>query len=130
MRRRCCALFAAVAMIFAAPAPAAQPPIQTAEWALYKSRFLDSSGRIVDNANGNISHSEGQGYGLLLSYLANSPADFEQIWYFTQTQLLLRNDGLAAWKWDPDEDPHVTDTNNATDGDIRPCRKFFRLTRC
>lgn len=118
MRQRFCALFAAVAMVFAGPAPAAQPPIQTAEWALYKSRFLDVSGRIVDNANGNISHSEGQGYGLLLAYLANSPADFEQIWYFTQTELLLRDDGLAVWKWNPQEDPHVTDTNNATDGDI------------
>lgn len=118
MRRRCCALFAAVAMVFAGPAPAAQPPIRTEEWALYKSRFLDVSGRIVDNANGDISHSEGQGYGLLLAYLANSPADFEQIWYFTQTELLLRDDGLAVWKWNPQEEPRVTDTNNATDGDI------------
>lgn len=116
MRR--CALFAVIAMVFAGPSPAAQPPIQTAEWMLYKSRFLDASGRIVDNANGNISHSEGQGYGLLLAYLANSPADFEQIWYFTRTELLLRDDGLAVWKWNPQEDPHVTDTNNATDGDI------------
>lgn len=87
-------------------------------WADYKSKFLDPSGRIVDNANGNISHSEGQGYGLLLAYLANSPADFEQIWYFTRTELLVRDDGLAVWKWDPATTPHVADVNNASDGDL------------
>ncbi|MFS8110104.1 glycosyl hydrolase family 8 [Rhizobium jaguaris] len=87
-------------------------------WAAYKAKFLDATGRIVDNGNGNISHSEGQGYGLLLAYLSNSPADFEQIWYFTRTELLLRDDGLAAWKWDPAVTPHVTDTNNASDGDM------------
>jgi endoglucanase len=100
------------------PAPAQQPRISSEAWAAYKAKFLDPSGRIVDNGNGNISHSEGQGYGLLLAYLAASPADFEQIWYFTRTELLLRNDGLAVWKWDPSATPHVTDTNNASDGDI------------
>lgn len=100
------------------PAYAQQPRISGEAWTAYKTKFLDPSGRIVDNGNGNISHSEGQGYGLLLAYLAASPADFEQIWYFTRTELLLRNDGLAVWKWDPSATPHVTDTNNASDGDI------------
>lgn len=100
------------------PASAQQPRISGEAWTAYKAKFLDPSGRIVDNGNGNISHSEGQGYGLLLAYLAGSPADFEQIWYFTRTELLLRNDGLAVWKWDPSATPHVTDTNNASDGDI------------
>ncbi len=100
------------------PASAQQPRISSEAWAAYKAKFLDPSGRIVDNGNGNISHSEGQGYGLLLAYLAASPADFEQIWYFTRTELLLRNDGLAVWKWDPSANPHVTDANNASDGDI------------
>ncbi|MDE1996441.1 MAG: endoglucanase, partial [Rhizobiaceae bacterium] len=87
-------------------------------WAAYKAKFLDASGRIIDNGNGNVSHSEGQGYGMLLAYLSNSPADFEQIWYFTRTELLLRDDGLAVWKWDPAATPHVSDTNNASDGDL------------
>ncbi|MBB3310833.1 endoglucanase [Rhizobium sp. BK196] len=100
------------------PASAQQPRISGEAWAAYKAKFLDPSGRIIDNGNGNISHSEGQGYGLLLAYLAARPADFEQIWYFTRTELLLRNDGLAVWKWDPSATPHVTDTNNASDGDI------------
>lgn len=99
-------------------AAAQQPYVQSEFWSAYKARFLDESGRIVDNANGDISHSEGQGYGLLLSFLADSPADFEHIWSFTRTELLVRDDGLAAWKWDPAASPHVTDSNNATDGDI------------
>lgn len=100
------------------PAVAQQGMINAGAWSAYKAKFLDASGRIVDNGNGNISHSEGQGYGMLLAYLSASPADFEQIWYFTRTELLLRDDGLAVWKWDPNVKPHVTDTNNASDGDM------------
>lgn len=100
------------------PLMAQRASIDPQAWAAYKAKFLDADGRIVDNGNDNISHSEGQGYGLLLAYLSNSPADFEQIWYFTRTELLLRDDGLAAWKWDPAATPHVADTNNASDGDM------------
>lgn len=88
------------------------------DWAAYKAKFLDGDGRIIDNGNGDISHSEGQGYGLILAYLANNQADFEQIWSFTRTELLLRDDGLAVWKWDPKAKPHVIDSNNASDGDL------------
>lgn len=87
-------------------------------WGVYKARFVEDSGRVIDDANGNISHSEGQGYGLLLAYLADQPADFDLIWSFTRTELLLRDDGLAVWKWDPNASPHVSDVNNASDGDI------------
>lgn len=101
------------------PQPAlADEAITAKEWALYREKFLDPTGRIVDNANGNISHSEGQGYGLLLSYLAENRGDFDRVWAFTRTEMLLRDDGLAAWKWDPAAAPHVTDANNATDGDL------------
>lgn len=95
-----------------------QQHIEPAAWDAYKAKFLDPRGRIVDDGNGNISHSEGQGYGLLLAYLAGDRADFALIWSFTRTELLIRNDGLAAWKWSPAAKPHVTDINNATDGDI------------
>lgn len=92
--------------------------LPTDVWAVYRSHFIDQSGRVVDTGNGGISHSEGQGYGLLLALLANDRATFEQIWTFTLTELLIRDDGLAAWKWDPNATPHITDINNATDGDI------------
>ncbi|MBD8687417.1 MULTISPECIES: glycosyl hydrolase family 8 [unclassified Rhizobium] len=105
-----------VMMLF--PAHAAAASITQADWSAYKTAFLDPAGRIVDTGNKGISHSEGQGYGMWLAVLADSPADFELIWSFTRTELLVRDDGLAAWKWDPATEPHIADINNATDGDI------------
>ncbi|MEO9340864.1 glycosyl hydrolase family 8 [Mesorhizobium sp. SB112] len=102
----------------ASAASAQSGTINPADWAAYKSRFIDEGGRVIDDANAHISHSEGQGYGLLLSYLADNRADFDLIWSFTRTEFMLRDDGLAVWKWDPSATPHVTDANNASDGDI------------
>lgn len=103
-------------MFFASGAKAAS--VTPEDWSAYKAAFLDPAGRIIDTGNNNISHSEGQGYGMWLAVLADNPADFELIWSFTRTELIVRDDGLAAWKWDPQTEPHISDINNATDGDI------------
>lgn len=111
-------LIAAMAIASATTVLGAQPgSVSVDEWAAYRSAFV-SDGRVVDTANGDISHSEGQGYGLLLSYLADEPDDFADIWAFTRDELMVRDDGLVAWKWDPQASPHITDSNNASDGDI------------
>jgi endo-1,4-beta-D-glucanase Y len=86
-------------------------------WRQYKDRFVTSEGRVVDNANGGISHSEGQGYAMLIAERLDDRPTFEAIWQWTQGNLLIRGDGLAAWRWTP-QAPHVADHNNATDGDI------------
>jgi endoglucanase len=112
------ALGAALSLALPAAAQSASGTVAAADWDAYRAHFLDVSGRIVDDGNGGISHSEGQGYGLLLSYLADDAASFDQIWSFTRAELMIRDDGLAAWRWEPDATPHVTDVNNATDGDI------------
>lgn len=88
-----------------------------AAWEAYASRFLSPEGRIVDNGNAGISHSEGQGYGLLLAAKAGDAKRFETLWRWTQRTLMVRQDGLAAWKWDP-AGKGVVDPNNATDGDV------------
>ena len=88
-----------------------------AEWAAYAASFITPDGRVVDNANGNVSHSEGQGYGLLLARIANDPERFQAIWHWTERHLKVRPDHLLSWKWDPAKGA-VTDTNTATDGDI------------
>lgn len=88
-----------------------------AEWRSYADRFIAADGRVVDNANGGVSHSEGQGYGLLLAARAGDAERFDRLWRWTAAHLMIRPDGLAAWKWDPAAGK-VTDTNNATDGDI------------
>ena len=96
----------------------AAPVITSEEWQSYLTAFVSAEGRVIDTGNGNISHSEGQGYGLILAALAEDRVGFERILSFTKSDLLVREDGLAAWRWEPDADPHVTDTNNATDGDM------------
>ncbi|NDV86730.1 endoglucanase [Aurantimonas aggregata] len=113
------ALAAAFAALTATTTMAdAQASIRTADWTAYQQSFIAPDGRVIDDGNGNISHSESQGYGLLLATLADDMAAFDLIWSFTRTELLLRDDGLSVWKWDPAATPHVTDPNNATDGDI------------
>jgi endoglucanase len=128
MAKRLASLLTACALAFlpVAHALAAQPAGQTefvpqdyvvGAWWLYKSEFL-ADGRIIDRSNGNISHSEGQGYGMLLAAAADDRDSFDAIWNWTHKELYVRGDNLAAWKWDPDANPHVSDQNNATDGDL------------
>jgi len=87
-------------------------------WQAYKQRFVTQSGRVIDTANGQISHSEGQGYGMLLAVAANDRPTFERIWGWTRANLMVRDDQLLAWRWTPGQRPAITDMNNATDGDV------------
>jgi endoglucanase len=87
-------------------------------WADYKARFLSDDGRIIDNANNRISHSEGQGYGMLLALAASDQTSFEAIYAFAKDTLQVRKDRLFSWKYIPDGANKVPDRNNATDGDI------------
>jgi endoglucanase len=87
-------------------------------WIAYKQRFVTATGRVIDTANGQISHSEGQGYGMLLAVAANDRPAFERIWGWTRANLMVRDDQLIAWRWTPGQRPPITDMNNATDGDI------------
>jgi endoglucanase len=89
----------------------------SALWTAYRTRFLDKTGRIIDTGNGRASHSEGQGYGMLLAVAAADRSSFDAIWSWTKANLLVRQDRLAAWRWNPDTE-RVEDKNNATDGDV------------
>ncbi len=87
-------------------------------WPAYRDRFIKGSGRVVDNANKNISHSEGQGFALLMAVAAEDRETFARIWAFTKKELMVRDDNLVAWRWAPGFGRNVTDKNNATDGDL------------
>lgn len=108
-------------LVEAAPAleiQSAKPGTLSAEqWQPWRDRFVGADGGVVDDVN-QISHSEGQGYGQLLAVLAQDRATFARIWSFTRIQLLVRDDGLAAWRWDAKSTPHITDINDASDGDV------------
>jgi len=90
----------------------------TGEWARFKSLYLAPDGRIVDTGNGGISHSEGQGYGLLFAVAGDDPASFDLILGWTSRVLKRPDDALHAWRYVPGAANPVSDLNNATDGDL------------
>lgn len=96
------------------PTPSGAAPVS---WAGFGARFLDPSGRVIDNGNKGISHSEGQGYGMVMAAFAGDRQGFTRMWDWTRATL-LRPEGLLAWRYDPAATPPVNDPNNATDGDI------------
>lgn len=88
-------------------------------WNAFKDAYVTADGRVIDDANGGISHSEGQGYGMLLAAEYRDLSTFSVLWKWTRENLAVREDGLFAWKWDPSRPASpITDPNNATDGDL------------
>jgi endoglucanase len=88
------------------------------DWPSFKASFLDPSGRVVDNGNGGVSHSEGQSYGLLLAVWNDDQPIFDTIWKWTESTLAHQDMALFSWRYDPRAAIPVNDPNNATDGDI------------
>jgi len=88
------------------------------DWQAYKSRFIASEGRVIDSGNGGISHSEGQGYGMLLAVAHNDRETFQTLWQWTQSNLQVRKDKLFIWRRRPNIDLKAEDPNNASDGDM------------
>jgi endoglucanase len=89
-------------------------------WDYYKAHFISSDGRVIDYHHNRISHSEGQGYGLLLALGNNDKSTFQAIHDWTQSNLKVRQDALFAWSWGKriTGEWGVIDYNNATDGDL------------
>jgi endoglucanase len=98
-------------------ANAGQATIAT-EWQAFKDRFLMPDGRIIDTGNGGISHSEGQGWGMLFAGAANDQDSFDRIFAWTASHLARPDDALHIWRYDPSAANPTEDTNNAADGDI------------
>ncbi|MGH8045958.1 MAG: glycosyl hydrolase family 8 [Chthoniobacterales bacterium] len=102
------------------------------DWRLFKKRFLAPEGRIMDDENGGISHSEGQGYGMLLAVAFRDREAFDRIWTWTSKNLKRHDDYLFSWKWTPGADGKpgaVGDSNNATDGDLLIAWALLRAHR-
>ncbi|MFD1913071.1 glycosyl hydrolase family 8 [Halodurantibacterium flavum] len=92
-------------------------PLQQS-WQAWKARYMTPEGRVIDDAQDDASHSEGQGYGLTLAVTFGDQDAFARIYEWTETNLTLRQDPLLAWRWHPDTYPPVPDRNNASDGDL------------
>lgn len=86
------------------------------DWRVFKQQFVDQQGRVIDAGQGNASHSEGQGFAMLLAVHHDDRTSFDHLWTWTQQHLQVRDDSLLAWRWDPQLG--VVDKNNASDADL------------
>ena len=84
-----------------------------AEWIIFKTRFITRDGRVVDTGNGGVSHSEGQGWGMLLAQRMNDHRTFRLIQAWTHATLRRPGDALHGWRYRPGVG---VDVNSATDG--------------
>ncbi|HCH49967.1 MAG TPA: endoglucanase [Proteus sp.] len=98
--------------------PTSQAVETAAGWQQFKARYITDAGRVIDSANQNISHSEGQGYGMLMAVMSNDRETFTKLWHWTRTSLYRGDLGLFKWRYEPENSEHTPDPNNATDGDI------------
>src|SRR5690606_15934360 len=79
--------------------------------------------------NGNTSHSEGQGWALLMAEAHNDRATFDRVLAWTGRSLKRPYDSLHAWRWVPNQPRPVDDGNNATDRDTFIPRPLLRASR-
>lgn len=98
-------------------------------WQAWKTGYLLPDGRVVDRLQQNASHSEGQGYGLLLATEFNDADAFARMFAWTEANLAIRPDALLAWRWLPNTALPVPDTNNASDGDLFYAWALVRASR-
>lgn len=87
-------------------------------WDDYKAKYLAQDGAIIDTGNGNMSHTEGQSYGLTFALAYNDKEAFARILKWTDDNLADPVSGLYCWAYRRDGGDPVADKNNATDGDL------------
>jgi endo-1,4-beta-D-glucanase Y len=86
-------------------------------------------GRVIDPENGGVSHSEGQGWTMLLAEAHDDRRTFDRAWTWTQAHLVREKAPLLAWRYDPRTQPNVVDQNDAADGDVYAAWALLRAGR-
>lgn len=106
------------------------------DWKGYKDSHIQSDGRIIDQHDGNITHSEGIGYAMFFAVSMNDLKTYTLLEEWLENNLPQNSSGLYPWKWGNDGHGNwkVLDTNNATDGDLwiafarlKASKKFNRM---
>ena len=87
-------------------------------WASFRNKHIAPEGRVIDNGNNGISHSEGQGYAMVLAERANDRETFDKLLAWSEVNLARDDMALFSWRYDPSLAIPVSDRNNASDGDI------------
>ncbi len=100
------------------PVPPPMADLDPALWHDYREAFITGDGRVIDVGNGGVSHTEGQGYGMLLAVAANDRATFDRLWGWTRTHLSRPNDPFFSFRWNDASTPPIPDINNASDGEV------------
>lgn len=98
-------------------------------WEAWKDVHLTPDGRVVDAFQQNASHSEGQGYGMVLATEFDDSAAFRSMFDWTELHLARRPDALLSWRWLPGLANAVPDPNNASDGDLFYAWALMRAAR-
>ncbi len=122
------ALAGAGAFLCAGSSKAADPT-DIQEWRAFKDRFLLTDGRVVDTGNLGVTHTEGQGWGMLFAERFDDEQSFATIWGWTSRTLRRPHDALHAWRFDPAAANPVADMNNATDGDLFMAMALLRAAQ-
>lgn len=113
--------------------PQASKGNEGCSWDVFKGRFVSHDGRVIDRMRENLSHSEGQGFAMLLATRHNDPATFDLVWKWTRTNIQVRkSDALFAWSWGERSPGRwgPIDLNNATDGDTLIAVALFEGAAC
>ena len=119
-----------LAALFVVPVTVrAQDALPADEWVKYRDRFVGDDGRVRDTGNKDISHTEGQGWAMLLAEAFDDRTAFDRIWNWTRETLRRPDSALFSWRWDPQEKDPIADTNNATDGDMLIAWALARAAR-
>nr|WP_314843407.1 glycosyl hydrolase family 8 [uncultured Microbacterium sp.] len=103
------------------PLPATDTEAPELDAPALASSFLDEwveDGRVIRHDEGGDTVSEGQAYGLFAALIADDEDRFDEIWEWTQNEL-VRSDGLMAWRWD---DGGIVDDEPASDADLDAAR--------
>lgn len=111
-----------------APTPVGDS-VAAVDWASFKRRFMLPEGRVVDTGNNGVSHTEGQGIGMLAAVHFNDRETFDKLLDWTRQHLSRATDHLHAWRYKPNQAMAVDDPNNATDGDMLIAWALFEAAR-
>lgn len=104
-----------------------------AEWKVFKEKFIQADGRVIDFAANDHSTSEGQAYALFFAVVADDRPTFKRLLEWTRANLAAGDltARLMAWRWGKREDGHwgVIDGNAASDADLWLSYVLFQAAR-
>ncbi|MDD2266161.1 glycosyl hydrolase family 8 [Sulfuricurvum sp.] len=96
------------------------PSLNAITWELFKERYLQKDGRVIDRENEAITHSEAIGYTLFFAVAMNDETTYLSVEHWLENNLPRNSEGLYPWKWGKSNTHEwkILDSNNATDGDL------------